>query len=113
MEIETLNIYLNLLLIWMQIIRLRLCVRKRKKGIIRRWWVKPHITRNMRQNFGAHHTLFIYFQMNNHEEFFKLTRMSVEQFDNLNRLLKPKLKKRSRREPLPTEIRIAVTLRLV
>ena len=39
--------------------------------------------------------------MNNHEEFFKLTRMSVEQFDNLNRLLKPKLKKRSRREPLP------------
>ncbi|XP_018358447.1 PREDICTED: uncharacterized protein LOC108758142 [Trachymyrmex cornetzi] len=35
--------------------------------------------------------------------------MSVEQFDNLNRL-KPKLKKRSCRELLPTEIRIAVTL---
>lgn len=40
-------------------------------------------------------------------------RMSVQQFDNLHNLLKSKLWKRSRREPLPTEIRIAVTLRLV
>lgn len=55
----------------------------------------------------------LYFRTNDHEEFFKLTRMSVQQFDHLHDLLKFKLKKTSRRESLPTEIRIAVTLRLV
>ncbi|KAM0728892.1 Protein ALP1-like [Formica fusca] len=36
--------------------------------------------------------------------------MSVQQFDYLHDLLIPKLQKRSRREPLSTEIRVAVTL---
>ncbi|XP_018402816.1 PREDICTED: uncharacterized protein LOC108779808 [Cyphomyrmex costatus] len=36
--------------------------------------------------------------------------MSVQQFNYLHHLLEPKLRKRSRREPLPSEIRVAVTL---
>ena len=68
---------------------------------------------NIRQNFGAHKKLFTYFRISDHEEFFKLTRMSVQQFDYLHDLLKPKLRKRSRRKPLPIEIRIVVILRLI
>lgn len=112
METEMLGIYLNLLSVWTQITKIRLRLRKRRK-LTRRWWVKPHISINMRQHFGAHQKLFMYFRVSDHEEFFKLVRMSVQQFDNLHDLLKSKLRKRSRREPLPTEIRIAVTLRLV
>jgi len=76
--------------------------------------VKPHhISMNMRKNFGAHRKLFAYFKTSDYEEFFKLTRMSVQQFDHLHNLSKPRLLKRSQRAPLPTEIRIAATLRLV
>ena len=53
--------------------KIRLLLKKRKKKSTRRWWIKSHITTNMGQNFGAHHALFMYFQMNDHEEFFKLT----------------------------------------
>lgn len=109
MDIVNCGIYLNLLLISTELDKLKLLLRKKHKG--RRWWVKPHITTNIRQNFGAHRKLFEYFRISDHEEFFKFTRMTVQQFDYLNDLLKPRLLKRSRREPLPTEI--AVTLRLV
>lgn len=48
----------------------------------------------------------MYFQTNDHKEFYN-SRMSVQQFNYLHDLLKPMLKKRSRREPLPTEVRVA------
>lgn len=86
---------------------------KRRRRIVRRWWVKPHLYTNIRHELGAHQKLFMYFQTNDHEEFYNFTRMSVQQFNYLHDLLKPMLKKRSRREPLPTEVRVAVTLRLV
>ncbi|XP_018311534.1 uncharacterized protein [Mycetomoellerius zeteki] len=57
--------------------------------------------------------LFIYFKLHDHEEFFQFTRMSVQQFNYLHHLLESKLRKRSRREPLPSEIRLAVTLSFV
>lgn len=107
-----LSIYLNLLSVYTQITKIRLRLKKRAK-IRRRWWVKPHISVHMRQTFGAYTKLFTYFQINDHEEFFKLTRMSIQQFNNLHNLLKPKLRKRSHRKPLLTEIRVAATLRLV
>jgi len=111
---KVLKNYLNLLLLMLlHIKKIRLYRLRNRRKITRRWWVKPHISRNIRNNFGAHRTLFIYFRTNDHEEFFKLTRMSVQQFDHLHDLLNLKLKKRSYRESLPTKIRIAVTLRLV
>jgi len=108
-DMEISEIYLNFLLIWIQIIKMRLIIRRRHRKV-RRWWVKPHIYTNIRQKFGAHQKLFTYFQTTDHE-FYNLTRMSVQQFDYLHDQLKPLLIKRSRREPLPTEIRIAVTLK--
>lgn len=93
-------------------LKMKILLRKRRK-ITRRWWVKPHISIDMRYNFGAHTKLVTYFKTNDHEEFFKFTRMSVEQFNFLHDLLKPKLQKQSHRIPLPTEIRFAATLRYV
>nr|XP_012222208.1 PREDICTED: uncharacterized protein LOC105672076 [Linepithema humile] len=50
------------------------------------WWVKPHLSMQIRQNFGAHQKLLQYFKTSDHKEFFKFTRMSVEQFDMLHKL---------------------------
>lgn len=107
MEVKTLRIYSNCLLIWTQMIKMRIILKRRRK-IVRRWWVKHHLYTNIRH--GAHEKLFMYFQTND-EGFFNFTRMSVQQFNYLHELLKSMLKKRSRRERLPTEVRIAVTLR--
>jgi len=38
----------------------------------------------MRRNFDGHKKLFICFKMYDHEELFKLTRMSLQQFDYLH-----------------------------
>ncbi|XP_024871913.1 protein ANTAGONIST OF LIKE HETEROCHROMATIN PROTEIN 1-like [Temnothorax curvispinosus] len=106
---ELIAVYSSLLLAWVHIERIRIILKKKRKSS-RRWWVKPHLTVEMRNNFGAHEKLFAYFKTSDHEELFKFTRMSVEQFDMLHSLLKPKLEKRSHRTPLPTELRLALTL---
>jgi len=111
MDTKTTRIYLSFLLIWIQIIKMRFILRRKRRRIMRRWWVKPYLTTNIRQKIGAHQKLFVYFRSTDHEEFYNLTRMTVQQFDYLHELLKPLLKKRSRREPLPTEVRTAVTLK--
>lgn len=108
---ELVTIYNNLSSAWIQIQRIRMILKKKRK-ICRRWWVKPHLSMEIRHNIGAHEKLFKYFKISDHEEFFKFTRMSVEQFDVLHTLLKPKLQKRSHRVPLATELRVALTLRL-
>lgn len=107
---ELVAIYNNLLLAWTNIQKLRIISRKKYKTS-RRWWVKPHLSVEMRYNFGAHHKLFKYFKTSDHEELFNFTRMSVDQFDMLHNLLKLKLEKKSNRTPLATELRLALTLR--
>lgn len=89
----------------LDIIKIR---RKRKSLKIRRWWVKPHLKK--RNIFGAYKTLFLYFKNHDHEEFKKLTRLTVRQFDKLYILLKPKLQKFSYREPLHPELRLAAVI---
>jgi len=108
---ELVAVYNNLFIAWTQIQTIRTILKKKYK-ISRRWWIKPHLSVQIRHNFGAHQKLFKYFKTSDHEEFFKFTRMSVEQFDMLHNLLKPKLEKRSHRKPLETELRLALTLRL-
>ena len=81
----------------------------------RRWRVKPHITEEMRNTYGAYSNLFIYFYLNDHEEFYSLTRMTIEQFDQLHALVKPKLARKTfrGRKPLASELRLAATLQFV
>lgn len=109
---ELVAIYYNLFISYTQIKKIQKILKEKRK-ISRRWWVKPHLSMQIRQNFGAHQKLLQYFKTSDHEEFFKFTRMSVEQFDMLHSLLEPKLKKRSHRTPLATELRLALTLKLI
>jgi len=109
---ELIAINHNLFISYIQIQKIRRILKEKRK-ISRRWWVKPHLSMQIRHNFGAHQKLLQYFKTSNHEEFLTFTRMSVEQFDMLHSLLEPKLKKRSHRTPLATELRLALTLRLL
>nr|CAI5852262.1 unnamed protein product [Callosobruchus analis] len=59
---------------------------------------------------GAFTNLFNHMKTQDHEMFFKYTRMLPEQFGQLLDLLKPKLLKRSRRECLSPELHLAMTL---
>ncbi|VEN53414.1 unnamed protein product [Callosobruchus maculatus] len=75
----------------------------------RRWWVRPMFQE--RNQKGAFVNLFHHMKTNDHEMFFKYTRMLPDQFDHLLNLLKPKLLKRSRREFLSPELRLAMVLK--
>lgn len=102
-------LFLGLLKSWHSLGEI-IIAKRQKRRKRRRWWVKPHITVPFRNRFGAYHKLFTYFKWQDHDEFFEFTRMSVPQFEKLHALLAPSLEKHSQREPLPTELRLAVTL---
>lgn len=76
----------------------------------RRWWVKPHIREEMRNIFGVYETLFFYFAENDHEEFYKMTRMMPNQFLKLYNLVRHRLIKTSPRRPLSKKLRLFITL---
>lgn len=92
--------------ILLKLIRIR---RLRRCQKFRRWWIRPYL--KLRNYYGAFTTLFKYFKNNDQEEFEKLTRLSVKQFNILHILLKKKLKKKKVcREPLCSELRLAAVL---
>lgn len=74
----------------------------------RRWWVRP--VNRTRDAKGFYFNLFKELFETDHEEFFGLFRMSPNQFHTLVKLLHSHFKKRSIRTPLPTDLRISVTL---
>lgn len=78
---------------------------------VRRWWVKPHLHPDVRARYGAFSTLFQYFKLNDHEEFYKFVGMTVQQFQQILELLQPSLTKTSRREALCPELRLAAVLK--
>lgn len=78
-----------------------------------RWWVKPHNCLQIRHSYGAYEKVFKYFKINDYEEFFKFTRMTMPQFNYLHELLKPKLEKNSHCEFLCPEVRIALVFKYV
>lgn len=95
---------------WLRLVRLHKQLIERKKRF-RRWWVKPHLLGGIRNKFGLYQTLFLYFKYRDGEEFFKMMRMTAEQFEFLHNLLKDKLQKSFlRRPPLPSELRLALVL---
>jgi len=63
-----------------------------------------------RSYLGVYTTLFLKYKHTNHEEFFKMTRFTVEQFEELLNLLSPALIKNSSREFLDPEFRLAFTV---
>lgn len=95
---------------WLNVVNFfnRLC---RRRPQFHRWWVKLHIRQQTRDLFGSYRTLFLYFMYNDHEEFYKMTRMSPDQFNILYGLIAHRLQKTSIRKPLPQKLRLAVTLK--
>lgn len=79
----------------------------RKNIRIRRWWSKPHLNPNLRNEM----TFFNNLRFNDAEEFFKLFRMTPEQFEELLRLLKIRLTKKNFLRPsLSADLKLAFTL---
>jgi len=83
-------------------------VKRKRAKQKRRWWVRP--VNKLRNAQGFYHNLVQELLQSDHEEFFGLYRMWPEQFSLLINLLHPYIKKNSNRTPLPTELRLAVTL---
>ncbi|XP_018376011.1 PREDICTED: putative nuclease HARBI1 [Trachymyrmex cornetzi] len=63
-----------------------------------------------RKKKGHFHTLFQYIKTKDHEQFFKFTRMTVSQFEELLQILRESLTKKSIREPRSPEQRLCITL---
>ncbi|XP_036338683.1 protein ALP1-like [Rhagoletis pomonella] len=74
----------------------------------RRWWIRPvNLTRN---NLSFHHTCFAQLKLKDEEHFFKATRMNIEKFKVLLTLLRGRLQRFSKREPINEETRLGITL---
>lgn len=86
---------------------LQLLRRKKKKTSKRKFWVRPMLLQ--RKKKGHFHTLFQYIKIKDHEQFFKFTRMTVSQFEELLQILRESLTKKSIREPLSPEQRLCIT----
>ena len=84
--------------------------RLNKRRRIRRWWSKPHIRYNYLTGYNNYERVFQYFNLNDEEELIKFIRMNIEEFSTLYELVRNRLVKRSRRPPLPSELRLALTL---
>lgn len=102
----------NLLNLWICVcfnatLLIKICVQKTK---IRRWWTKPHLEYNTRDEYGAYGSILTYFKYNDSEEFVKLVGMTVDQFDQILHLVTPHLLKRSLRRSLQPELRLAAVL---
>ncbi|KYN13628.1 hypothetical protein ALC57_14180 [Trachymyrmex cornetzi] len=76
--------------------------------IRRRWWIRPL---NRRRNVkGFRLSLFRELKTTDHEEFFSFIRMLPYQFDDLLQKIEPFLPRGGLRRPLPSELKLALTL---
>ena len=108
---DTIDIALVILFLlsWHEILNLRFRIlESEKKCSRRRWWVRPANRKKNAKGFYAN--LVKELKSTDHEEFFSLFRMWPERFNVLVNLVQPYLIKKSNRTPLPTELRLAVTL---
>lgn len=115
MQIEKLEKMRKCLLVQQLLLRTLINIKKlkwlKKKIVLRRWWVKPHLYPHVRNVVGAYELVCSYFKVRNCEEFYEFTRLSVQNFDELLHLVGERLQKQvCRRPPIPPEIRLAITL---
>ena len=111
MDVLAVQLVCNHLKMCFLIAQVTTILKKRMKRKVRRWWVKPHISRQNRFIYGAHSTIFSFFKLHDHEEFYKFTRMSVPQFIYLHELVKERLTKNSFRESLSSELKLAAVIK--
>lgn len=104
-----LNNYLQLG--WMYLMRMYNYLRELRDKKFRRWWVKPHLYEEMRMQYGAYATIFMYFKLHDHEDFVKFTGLTVNQFIYVHELVETRLTKRNNRKPLSSELKLAAVLK--
>lgn len=78
--------------------------------------MQPHLSETERELNGVYHNLFTVFKLQSHEEFYNFTRMTVQQFDKILKLIEPHLTSNfpsKMRKPLPAELKIAAFLKYV
>lgn len=77
----------------------------------RRWWVRPINQKRYEQGDGDH--LIEEMRLYDTEVHFQYTRLTIEGFDNLLRIVGPKIEKKSThyRDPIPERSRLYLTLR--
>lgn len=80
----------------------------KKKKNVTTLVIRPVI--RLRTTQGFYHNIIQELLQSDHEEFYGLYRMWPEQFTLLINLLCPHLQKNSIRTPLPSELRVAVTV---
>lgn len=83
-------------------------VQKRKRKRYRRWWVRP--CNRLRNLEGAFEKIFLKYKQTDHEMFYKMTRLTVDLFDELLEIIGPHIHKISYREFLSPEFRLAFTI---
>lgn len=95
---------LNTFRIHLQLVHLYI----KNKHAKRRWWVRP-INRT-RTELGFFNTLFREAYVTDHEEFYSMTRMLPEQFNELCNRVSIYFTKRSYRTPISVQERVALIL---
>lgn len=105
MRVRQLVLYATLATLSHAVLRQAQAERRRNR---RRWWVRP--TYEDRAKYGFYETTFRVMKARDPEMFMKATRMSVECFNLLLRLVGDNLKKFSMRTPISAECRLALTL---
>lgn len=97
------------LLMWQQnLVNQAFFLLRKRMSHRRRWWVRP--INRLKNEQGFYNNVVKEIYEYDHEEFFKLFRMWPEQFRHLVNLVEPFLVKKSLRTPLPTAMRVALTL---
>lgn len=81
----------------------------RTQNRVRRWSVRP--INKCRRQFGRFLNAFKVMQAEDAEEFYKYTRLYLEEFNTLVKMLEPNLTKRSCVNTISTKERLAMTLR--
>ena len=99
--------------IWLYVLKLERLVKSRKALNVRRWWVKPHLKSHIRDTVGGYQLIFIYFKLEDHEEFKRFIGMSVASFDELLNKVRRDLTRYGPRKPLSAELKLAIVLRYV
>lgn len=80
----------------------------RRRTYSRRWWIRP--INMQRERIGYYANLCTFMKQHDEEQFLKLTRMSILQFQELLALVAPKLAKIRTRETVCPEERLLITI---
>lgn len=103
-------VLLEILIAYLYLMYINEALIEQLRHVRRRWWVRPDLRVRIRELNGAYLHTFLYFKHNNTEQFYNFVHMTPAQFQFIYDIVRPRLIKRSWREPLHPQLRLAITL---